>query len=167
MYNRVNKFQLTIKKIKEIDMEENFIYRRLVQYYETDQMGVVHHSNYIRWFEESRVDMMNKMEYTYKMAEESGLMIPVIGVTCRYKSPAKFGNIIKIIPSLNVLRPVKMTIGYKIFNDDSGILLAEGETDHCFVDSDFKPVSLKLHSPKLHEIFSKYLSKNNKNQGGI
>jgi len=148
-------------------MNNNFIYKRLVQYYETDQMGVVHHSNYIRWFEESRVDMMEKMGYSYKMAEESGLMIPVIGISCKYKSPAKFGDIVKIIPKVSVLRPVKMTINYQVFNDSTGVLLAEGESNHCFVGMDFKPVSLKIHSQKLHEIFTKAVDQTNYFQGGV
>lgn len=135
-------------------MDEKFVYTRKVQYYETDQMGVVHHSNYIRWFEESRVHMMDKMGYSYQMAESKGLMIPVIGITCRYKSPAKFGDTVKVIPEIKILRPVKMTISYTVINADNGDLLVEGESNHCFVDKNFKPVSLKIHSPKLHEIFT-------------
>ena len=57
-------------------------YIRTVQYYETDKMGIVHHSNYIRWFEESRIDLMDQMEAGYKALEDSGILIPVLSVSC-------------------------------------------------------------------------------------
>lgn len=141
-------------------MENNFSFIRKVQYYETDQMGVVHHSNYIRWFEESRVHMMDVLGYTYQTAEKNGLIIPVIGINCRYKSPARFGDTVKIVPKISLLRAVKMTITYRVYNNMTGDLLAEGESMHCFTDRNFKPVSLKNHAPKLHEIFMKTLSEN-------
>lgn len=61
-------------------------HRHLVQYYETDQMGVVHHSNYIRWFEEARVFFMDQMGFGYDKMEKSGVSSPVIEARCAYRS---------------------------------------------------------------------------------
>ncbi len=65
-------------------------YRRLVQYYETDRMGIVHHSNYIRWFEEARTDFLRNNGIVYSDLEQSGVMIPVVNVSCRFRTPARY-----------------------------------------------------------------------------
>ena len=62
------------------------MYTHRVQYYETDQMGIVHHSNYIRWFEEARLDFMEKIGCSYAAVEASGIMIPVLSASCQYKT---------------------------------------------------------------------------------
>ena len=66
------------------------MYRHKVQYYETDKMGITHHSNYIRWMEEARVDFLEKEGWPYQRFEEEGLISPVISVECRYKKPTTF-----------------------------------------------------------------------------
>ena len=65
-------------------------YRRRVQYYETDRMGIVHHSNYIRWFEEARTDFLRNNGIVYSDLEQSGVMIPVVNVSCRFRTPARY-----------------------------------------------------------------------------
>ena len=62
----------------------------LVQYYETDQMGVTHHSNYIRWFEEARTKLFEEIGLGYKGMEEMGIISPVVGLTAKYKTMAKY-----------------------------------------------------------------------------
>ena len=62
-------------------------YDRVVKYYETDRMGVVHHSNYIRWFEEARVEFMRDIGLPYSHMEDEGIMVPVVTVECKYKNP--------------------------------------------------------------------------------
>ena len=64
-----------------------YTFERTAKYYETDQMGIVHHSNYIRWFEEARIELMNYVGLPYRQMEENGILIPVLGVTCNYKHP--------------------------------------------------------------------------------
>ena len=68
------------------------LYRHIVQYYETDRMGVTHHSNYIRWMEEARVDFFEQLGYGYGRLEEEGIVSPVTGLECRYKASTTFGD---------------------------------------------------------------------------
>ena len=63
------------------------IYKRKMNYYETDQMGIIHHSNYIRLFEEARLDIMDKSGINYADIEEMGIIIPVMSVDCKYLIP--------------------------------------------------------------------------------
>ncbi|MEG1427807.1 MAG: thioesterase family protein, partial [Oscillospiraceae bacterium] len=71
-------------------------YERKVNYYETDKMAIVHHSNYIRWFEEARIELMEHMGLPYEKMEAAGIQIPVLEVRCNYKSMVRFGDTVKI-----------------------------------------------------------------------
>ena len=66
-------------------MDEKFYYERIPHYYETDQMGIIHHSNYIRWFEEARIQLLENYNLDYKTLEQLGILIPVLQVSCQYK----------------------------------------------------------------------------------
>lgn len=122
---------------------------RKVNYYETDMMGIVHHSNYIRWFEEARVLWMEKGGIPYAEVERNGVQMPVIGVTCNYKIPAKFGDTICVDVYTKEITCVKYIIGYTVINKETGELLSTGETKHCFVNSEFKPVNIKKYKPEI------------------
>ena len=61
------------------------LYKHTVQYYETDKMGITHHSNYIRWMEEARVDFLNKIGWGFDRLEDLGMISPVTEVECKYK----------------------------------------------------------------------------------
>jgi len=134
--------------------KENKYLERNVNYYETDMMGVVHHSNYIRWFEEARVIWLKKQGIPYDKIEEDGVQIPVIGVSCEYKNPAKFGDVICVEAYTKEITGVKFIIGYVVKNESTGTILAIGETKHCFVNSDFRPVNLKKFKPEIYEKIS-------------
>ena len=69
-------------------------YSRRVYYYETDKMGIVHHSNYIRWFEEARVDLIEQAGLPFETVEAQGLMTPVLSAESTYKLPFKFGDVL-------------------------------------------------------------------------
>lgn len=130
-------------------------YRRKVQYYETDQMGIVHHSNYIRWFEETRVDYMEQMGYGYKQAAEQGIDFAVLSVTCDYKSMVRFGDTVKIYMSISSLTGSRMTVEYKVIDADSGQLCATGESGHFyFHNKKQRPISLKKELPELYALFA-------------
>ncbi len=130
------------------------LYQRKINYYETDAMKVVHHSNYIRFLEEARIYFMDKMNLPYSKLEEEGIMIPVIGVQCTYKHPAKFEDLIEIKVKIKEYTGVKMVVAYEIINkSNNDVLVLTGETKHCFTNQEMKPVSLKRIKPKMHEIF--------------
>ncbi len=136
------------------------IYQRRINYYETDGMQVVHHSNYIRFLEEARIYYMDKMGLPYSILESEGIMIPVLGVNCTYKHPAKFDDIIEINVKIKEYTGVKISMQYEITNKQTGQLVLTGETKHCFTNADLKPVSLKKVNLKMHEIFDNAKNQN-------
>ena len=129
-------------------------YIRKAQYYETDQMGIIHHSNYIRWFEEARVDFMEQMGFGYNKAVEAGIDFAVLGVTCDYQTMVRFGDIVEIHMTVSSVTAVKMSVEYKIIDSVTKELRTTGETRHCYYNN-FKqrPVSLKKEIPELYGLF--------------
>ena len=125
-------------------------YRRLVQYYETDQMGIVHHSNYIRWFEEARTDFLRNNGIVYSDLEQSGVMIPVVNVSCRFRTPARYDEWIEITTTLTAYNGVRLDFSYEVRNA-SGKLLATGTSEHCFMDAQrWVPINMKHKQPEQH-----------------
>ena len=133
------------------------LYEHRVSYYETDQMGIVHHSNYIRWFEDARVDFLEKVGFSYDKMEELGVMIVVLGASCEYKFSARFGDRVIIIPKIAEFNGFKLTVTYRVLNKADGTLLATGETKHCFTDLNLKPVRTKKDYPDIYKVFSDYV----------
>lgn len=136
-----------------------FTFERKINYYETDRMGVVHHSNYIRFLEEARCQMLNQNNMPYSAFEEQGVMIPVLGVNCDYKSHVTFDDIIEIKPFVKDFNGVRLTMGYQIIHKKTGNLVLTGETKHCFTDLDLKPIRLQKQIPKFYEKFKKLHTK--------
>ncbi len=128
-------------------------YTHLVQYYETDQMKIVHHSNYIRWFEEARGWMLERAGFGYDKMEEIGVIIPVLEVGCQYKSMVRYQDEVCIIPKLVKFNGIKMTVQYEIKDAKTGELRATGMSAHCFLDREYKPMSLKRSHPELYKMF--------------
>lgn len=133
------------------------LYEHRVSYYETDQMGIVHHSNYIRWFEDARVDFLEQAGYSYKKMEDTGVMIIVLGASCDYKISARFGDNVVIIPKISEFNGFKMTVTYRVLNKADGVLIATGETRHCFTDLALKPVRTKKDYPEIYKLFYDFI----------
>lgn len=132
----------------------NYIYERTACYYETDQMKIIHHSNYIRWFEEARIAYMESAGFPYSKMEEMGVMIPVLGVDCQYLKPVRFGQTVLIYVKIKEFSGVKLIIEYEVRDKNSGELHITGGSKHCFVKSDsFKPVRLSRSYPEMAKIF--------------
>ena len=93
-------------------------YEHHVHYYETDKMGVVHHSNFIRWMEEARVYLMSEIGFSYKRLEQEGIISPVIGVECDYKVMVNFDDTVLIDVSEEFYNGIKMTIKYTMTNKE-------------------------------------------------
>lgn len=126
------------------------VFKREINYYETDKMQVVHHSNYIRYLEECRMDFMRQIGFDYAKMEQSGIMVPVLSVSCNYKNPARFGETICIVPKVERMHGVKYEMSYRIYSEDFSVLHNEAASSHCFVDLDFKPIRLKKEYPDLY-----------------
>ncbi|MGB8887921.1 MAG: thioesterase family protein [Candidatus Korobacteraceae bacterium] len=122
---------------------EIFETRLRVRYAETDQMGVVYHSNYIVWFEVGRVEMMRQLGFTYsEMEKQDGTHIAVVDVRCRFKTPARYDELITLRTRLLNVRESLLHFGYDVVREADGAILAEGETIHLVVDSAFKRIRL-------------------------
>ena len=134
-------------------MKEVTPYVRKAFYYETDRMDVIHHSNYVRWFEEARIDYMEKIGYSYQAVEALGIMSPVLFVECQYKVPVKFGDTVNIYVTEPFFNGIKLEFAYRIVNADTGVECVTGKTGHCFVNEDFKPISLKKNYPEIYQVY--------------
>ncbi|MCB7303581.1 acyl-CoA thioesterase [Bariatricus massiliensis] len=132
-------------------------YQHKVQYYETDQMKVVHHSNYIRWFEEARIDYMEQLGMPYEDMEKNGIISPVISVEAEYLRMVKFGDTVVIEAKIKEYNGIKLTIGYSVVDESTGMVHCRGITRHCFLNEKGRPVSLKRECPQYHEMFLKGL----------
>ncbi len=124
-------------------------YKHKVQYYETDKQGVTHHSNYIRIMEETRVDTMEQMGFGYERMEEAGIVSPVMGVTCDYKRPTTFPDIIEVELSVAELTKLKARFAYKM--TCRGKVVCLGTSLHCFLDATGRPVALEDRFPEFHQ----------------
>lgn len=105
-----------------------------VRYYETDQMGIVHHSNYIRYFECGRSDMLAKAGLPIDKIEETGVVLPVISVECRYRKSARMGDRIRIVTIIDKIPLAKLVVRTEIYGPD-GSLLCEGKVILGFLDA--------------------------------
>ena len=112
-------------------------------------MGIVHHSNYIRYFEEARLDMMEQVGLSYTAMEEHGLIIPVLSVACEYIKPVLFGEKVQIHTRLVKFDGIKMQFVYEIYCE--GELRTKGESRHCFLDKEMKPVRMKRQFPEIYQ----------------
>ena len=112
-----------------------------VRYYETDQMAVVHHSNYIRYFEIARNAMMVEWGFPIERCEkEFGVMIPIISLECRFKHPARMGDVLTAVAEIDKAPLAKLHVRQAVLNQD-GELCAEGTVSLCFIDAKtFQPV---------------------------
>ena len=124
-------------------------YTRKANYYETDQMGVIHHSNYIRWFEEARIDFLEQAGFGYKKMEDAGIISPVLAVACEYKSMVRFGDTVTIHVGIESMTGVRMIVTYRVEDAQSGELRTIGETRHCFLNTKGRPVSLEKALPEV------------------
>ena len=128
---------------------ETYIHK--VHYYETDKMGFVHHSNYIRWFEEARSVFFDKIGAPYTVTESMGIISPVLSVSCKYKKSCYYGEEILIYVTLEKVGNVKFFVSYKVMSKD-GELRATGTSSHCFLNSEGQVISLKRVRPELFEV---------------
>jgi acyl-CoA thioester hydrolase len=104
-----------------------------VRYYETDKMGIVHHSNYVRYYEYARTEMMIRLGFSYGTMEKEGIMMPVISVSSKYIKPAYYEDELVVRVKLKDLPTAKMHFFYEIFNRH-GELINTGETILSFTN---------------------------------
>jgi len=117
--------------------------RLRVRYAETDQMGVVYHSNHFIWFEVGRVELLRQLGFSYKTMEtEDNCFIAVVDARCRYKAPVHYDDEVVVRTYLKHVREKLIHFGYELLSADSSRVLAEGETTHVVADASMKPRKL-------------------------
>jgi acyl-CoA thioester hydrolase len=117
--------------------------RLRVRYAETDQMGVVYHSNHLIWFEVGRVELMRQMGFSYRdMERDDGLFIAVAEAKCRYRAPVFYDEEVVVRTWLKTVRTSVIIFSYELKRAETGALLAEGETVHIVTDASMKVASL-------------------------
>lgn len=131
-------------------MMQEYIHK--VHYHETDKMGVTHHSNYIKWMEEARIDFLEQIGYGYDKLERDGIISPVIGVECQYRHPTTFADLVRIRVAVEEFRGVRLVIRYHMENAQTGEVVLTGKTMHCFTDHDGKPIILRKQFPDFDRV---------------
>ena len=131
-----------------------FEYKRKINYYETDRMGVVHHSNYIRFLEEARCNWLEEAGIPMELMEKNGITIPTLEINVKYKFPVTSGDTISIKPRIEEFNGVRMKIGYDVTDLKTGNTVIEAKTMHCFTDSNLKPINIKKSNIEYYEKFS-------------
>lgn len=138
---------------------ESKTYQHKVQYYETDQMQIVHHSNYIRWFEEARSDFLEQIGYGYDRMEKEGIISPVIEIHAKYRSMTRFGETVNIQVKMVNFTGLKFSLEYIISDSVTGEIRVTGSSEHCLLDRDNKPVRLKKVNPELYALLDSCVEK--------
>ena len=131
----------------------DFEYLREINYYETDRMGIVHHSNYIRFLEEARCRWIKQIGVSMESLEDSGFTIPTLEVYCKYVNPVTSGDVISITPFISEYNGVRMTVSYKVINAQTQKEVIKAWTKHCFTNNSLRPINMKKADPNIHKIF--------------
>ena len=125
-----------------------YTYRHEVKYYECDRMGVTHHSNYIRFMEEARVDWLDQLGFGFEKMEAEGVVSPVVSVECRYRQPSTFKDVIEIDVKVAETTPLKVIFAYSMSVEGKTVCTAT--STHCFLE-DGRPISLEKRFPDFYK----------------
>lgn len=124
-------------------------YQHCVKYYECDRMGITHHSNYVRFMEEARIDWMDQLDYGFERMEAEGVVSPVLSVALQYKRPTTFKDIICIEIKVEKISSLKIAFAYTMKVDDQVVCTAQ--STHCFLENN-RPVSLQTRFPEFYNM---------------
>ncbi len=123
-----------------------------VIYADTDAMGVVYHTNYIKWFEVGRCELLRSIGYPYARMEKEGILLPVAECGCRYKLPAVYDDILEVTARIFEMKSATVSLEYEIRRQETGELLVTGFTKHAVTDPSFKPIRLRDRNKDLYEL---------------
>lgn len=134
-------------------------YMHTVHYYETDKMAITHHSNYIRWMEEARVNFLDQIGWGFDKMEAMGIASPVLEVNCKYKHSTVFNQKVSIQVSVKEFKGLKLYIDYVICDAESQKVCATGTSCHCFLNSEGKPIFMEKEYPDFFTIMNSFVKK--------
>lgn len=134
--------------------------RRRVLYYETDRMGVVHHSNYLRLAEEARMNFLEQQVASYSGMEKQGIIIPCSSAQGNFRAYLRYDDPFSVLVRLTKFTGARLCFAYRILNDNTGQLCYDGTSEHFFArDGDYFPISLKKKAPELYQKFRALVEK--------
>jgi len=139
-------------------------YIHKVNYYETDKMGITHHSNYIRFMEEARMNFLSEIGYPMTRLEEEGITSPVVSVNCEYKHTTTYSDEIEIEVALEKYTGVKLFLSYTMRNSNTGETVAVASSAHCFIDDKGRPIAVKKRAPEFDAVLRGISQKDKKNK---
>lgn len=148
-----------------------------VHYKETDQMGVVHHANYVGWFEVGRTEMMRDAGIAYSHMEDLGLLLPVLELDVKYHKPARYDDCVSIYTKLTDYTAIRLQFDYEVRRVDearclsgrasgdestdepAGELIASGHTLHMWLNDQWKPARLDKVAPDVYQLLHQTMRK--------
>ncbi|MDE7228839.1 MAG: acyl-CoA thioesterase [Oscillospiraceae bacterium] len=132
----------------------------VVRYAETDQMGVVHHAVYPIWFEIARTEYIKAVGMSYSEMEREGVMLPVTAISCRYRLPAKYDDVLEITARITRFSPARIEFVYEVRRKGEQEILTTGTSAHGFVDSKtFRPLNFKRALPEFYAVMEEHANK--------
>lgn len=132
---------------------KNYVHK--VNYYETDKMGITHHSNYIRFMEEARVYFLEEIGWGYDKMEEKGIISPVVSVNCNYKHTTTFADTIEVAVSVQKISGAKLIINYEM--TCGGQVCFTAESSHCFLSPEGRPLIIEKAFPEFYADLKKFV----------
>ncbi len=126
-------------------------YSYKIKYYETDRMGITHHSNYIRFMEDARLELLDSIGCNYRKMEDQGIISPVVSVDCNFKKSTTYMDKIDIMVKIIEFTGIRLRFEYLMINPGDDSVVCTAASEHCFVDSSFKPINLKKVRPELYQ----------------
>lgn len=133
-------------------------YKHKVHYYETDMMGITHHSNYVRWMEEARSDYLKEKGYGLKVLESMGITSPVVSLECQYKQVTTFDDVIVINIYVDNYTGARLSLVYTMINEETGEVVLTAKSSHCFIDKDHRPLAIRKVLPDFDKVLKTELS---------
>ncbi len=127
-----------------------------VRYAETDQMGIVYHTNYGIWYEIARTNLLKDIGYTYSNIEKNGVMLPVIDLNIHYISPTYYDDTITIKTTVSKLLGAKIEFSYSTYRNNIDSPVNTGKSVHAFVNTDMQLINFKRHSPEIYSALKKF-----------
>lgn len=129
-----------------------------VRYAETDKMGIVHHSVYPIWYELARTDLSKMAGFPYSKMEEIGIMTPLVGLECKYYSPAYYDDELIVTATVSKLSPVRVEFYYEVYRDVNEKPINVGTTTHAIVDKTMKPINTKKLYPEIYRVLENMMN---------
>ncbi len=134
-----------------------------VNFYDTDAMAVVHHANYIRWFEIGRVEYLRSIGITLNDLMEDGFVFPITDVSAKFHSPGYYDDDLLIETTATELNKVKMAFDYKVIREKDGTLLVTGHTQNVYTSRETGKITrlTEKYYTKLNDAMKKELESQN------